>query len=66
MDKNSEKVKLNDELLDKVSGGWSEVAPRQSEGYAPVCCPLCRSVLSFDPQFEGTTYCTGCDRFVTV
>ncbi len=40
MDKNNDKVKLNDELLDQVSGGIENVVTSR-ESYVDGTCPYC-------------------------
>ena len=57
MDKNSEKVKLNDELLDKVSGGEKIFEKK---------CPDCGLILAENPEFVGTVFCSICKKYVTL
>ncbi len=70
MDKNSEKVKLNDELLDKVSGGrqreedpWKS---KESDGKPLVHlgCPNCKCPLTNNPDFHGVMSCPCCMKEV--
>ena len=77
MDKNSEKVKLNDELLDKVSGGedcddtpgpdeWLREENSDGNMYGYKNCPNCVARLTYNPEFVGAIYCPCCKKYVTI
>ena len=57
MDQNKDKQKLNDELLDKVSGG---------EKICEKKCPDCGLILAENPEFVGPIFCSECKKYVTL